>query len=234
MTTNISNKDRHDMNQMMASGWRKHCSKSGGLIVNTQKKSGKEIDSDLQLRSNAEDKVIAARAALHGAILERERIEEETADVFNAVRQTILIQYGTVPEVLADFGLAPKKQRRSRTLAEKVDAATRAQQTKEARHVMGKRQRLAIRAEVSPPHGSATTAPAPTPVAVTTPAPVAVVAAPPVVTTAPVPAVIPPTPITPPAAIPGNPITPNAASTPVAPTNGAPAVNGAAAGGGGQ
>jgi hypothetical protein len=64
------------------------------------------------------------------------------------------------PDALADFGLTPRKARKALTPAELVRKAEKAKATREARHTMGKRQKLAI-------HGSAPvvavpTAPSPT------------------------------------------------------------------------
>lgn len=150
MSGNISKKARHELNKKVAFGFRKHCAKNGGMVVDNKKRTAKELDSDLQRRADAEDAVTAARAALSGAILAREQAEVATQDVFNAVRQSALFMFSSSPEILADFGLAPRKQRRTLTVEEKADAVTKAKQTKVARHVMGKRQRLQIRAEATP------------------------------------------------------------------------------------
>ncbi len=161
---NTNNQQRHEMNKKVAYGFRKHCAKNGGMTVNTKKRTAKEIDSDLQRRAGAEDAVTLARAALHGAVLERQKIEEETAAVFAAVRQTALIMFGNAPEILADFGLAPRKERRSLSVEEKTAAVDKQMLTKKARHVMGRRQRLEIRAEATPAVAAPTATP-PTPIA---------------------------------------------------------------------
>ncbi len=209
MSGNINNKVRHELNKQVASGFRKHCAKNGGMVVNNEKKSAKEIDSDLRRRAGAEDAVTLARAALHGAVLERQKIEAETNAVFAAVRQTALIMAGNTPEILADFGLSPRKGRRSLSLEEKTAAVDKQLLTKKARHVMGRRQRLEIRAEATPAVATEPAAPpAPAPAA-HPPAPEAKL--PPIVV------VVPPTPIAPAATPP----------TPIAPvTNGAAVVHG--------
>ncbi len=88
-----------------------------------------------------------ARAALDGAIRARERVVAETQTVFDAVCSAAMFMYGSAPEILSEFGLAPKRPPRRLTLKEKADALAKAQRTRELRHVMGRRQRLRIRAE---------------------------------------------------------------------------------------
>jgi hypothetical protein len=167
MSGNDNNKVRHDKNKLVAGGFRKHMAANGGMTVDSKKKSPEEIDDDLTRRARAEDDVIAARATLRGAILKRKQIEGETKVVYEAVRQTAFVMFASSPEILADFGLAPRKAPRALTVDEKKVAAEKRVLTRKARHIMGTRQRKAIRAEASPLPASPapTRTPAPAPVA---------------------------------------------------------------------
>ena len=91
MATNnkINKKVAHELNQKVAVGFRKHCAKSGSVFFNNKKWSAKEVDSDLQRRSGGEDAVQAARLALHAAVLERDKIEDQTAEVFDGIRRPL-------------------------------------------------------------------------------------------------------------------------------------------------
>jgi len=164
-----SNTARQQMNKLVAAAYKKHCAKTGGMIIDREKTSANQISAELQKRADVEDKVTAARGVLHGAILERAQVEDDTQAVFDAVRQSALIMFASAPDILAEFGLAPKKERRGLTAEEKLAAVNKAKETRAARHTVGSRQRLQIRAEVVAPHGAPTQAATPAPVA--TPAP---------------------------------------------------------------
>ncbi len=150
-TKTRSIRDRHALDVRVAEGWDKHGQEAGGMVVDRRRRGVDEIAEDLHRRAAAEEEVRRARAALDGAIRARERVAKETQAVFDAVCSTARFAWSSSPEVLADFGLEPKKTPRRLTLEEKTDAVAKAQRTRELRHVMGCRQRLRIRAVVSPP-----------------------------------------------------------------------------------
>jgi hypothetical protein len=150
MAGRISSKERRRKNELMAAGFRKHMARRGGLIVDSDDKTADDIEADLARRIQAEDAVTAAHAAHHGAVLARARIERETDKLYRAVRETALIMFASSPEILADFGLAPRKPPRALTVDEKVAAVAKAARTRALRHFMGRRQRLRIRADAAP------------------------------------------------------------------------------------
>ncbi len=150
MPGDYSKKERHDMHEALAHGFRKHCVKDGGMIINTKKRTGAKIASELERRAAAEDAVGAARAALQAALDDRDRIEKETQEYYDAVRAMVFVAFGKSPEILVDFGLEPAKPPRQLTTEEKKAAVEKARATRAARHVMGRRQRLKIRAEPAP------------------------------------------------------------------------------------
>jgi hypothetical protein len=161
MTSRISNKVRQNAFKLLVEGFREHCMNDGGVIVNQQKKSAEEVAGDLQRRAEAEDKVSVARGALKGAILDREKVEAETAAVYHIVRQIVLAQFAGAPDILAKFGLAPPKPRKPRTVEEKLTTVQKSASTRVARHTMGPKQRLKITGDHPTPEGPQAPAPAP-------------------------------------------------------------------------
>jgi hypothetical protein len=144
MNNRISKKAQHDANKRFADGYRKHCMSDPGIMLNRQHKTADDIATELERRADAGTNVATARGAWQGAILERAKVEAETEDLFEAVRHAVLFHFGNAPDVLADFGLEPRKPRREPTVAEKADAVSKAARTRIARHTMGRRQRLRI------------------------------------------------------------------------------------------
>ena len=118
------------------------------MIVEGQKRTATDIISVLQELIDAHEAVNAVRAALHGALQGEQQKEGVTAVTVSAVRQLALYTFGSQPEVLADFGIAPRKSKRVRTTREKLGAVDTALETRKARHTLGRKQREAI-------HGSA-------------------------------------------------------------------------------
>jgi hypothetical protein len=98
----------------------------------------------LQDRIDAAVHVTTARAAWQLAVKEDRQKDEETKKSVSAIRQTILLMYASKNDVLADFGLSPRRARRALSTVEKLEVSEKAKATRAARHTMGKRQKAAI------------------------------------------------------------------------------------------
>jgi len=70
----------------MASAYAKYFGTGPALVVHQQHKTAAELGADLKRRSDTEDGVIAARGALHDAVVQRSQAISETAATFDAVR----------------------------------------------------------------------------------------------------------------------------------------------------
>jgi hypothetical protein len=158
-----SKEHRKSKDLQLIEGTNRHLEKGWSLIVAGTKYTQSQIIELLQSRVDAVQAAAAARAAWSGARAHDEELSGRTAEVVQAVRQTLLVMFRRSPEVLADFGLAPPKARRALTSAERVVKAARAKATREARHTLGKRQRLAIHGTVPAEALSAPTLPAAVP-----------------------------------------------------------------------
>ncbi len=90
-----------------------------------------------QSRAQLKEQVATARAARAKASAARKGLKAYVLGNFGA--QAV--------NVLADFGMSPPKSPGPKTAIAKAQAAARAKATREARHTMGKRERLAIKAD---------------------------------------------------------------------------------------
>jgi hypothetical protein len=165
-----SNENRKSSDLQLIEGTHKHLEKGWSLVVAGTKYTHSQIVDLLQSRADAVQAAATARAAWAGARAHDEALSGQTAHVVQALRQTLRVMFSQAPEVLAEFGLSPRKSRRTLTAAEKVLKEAKAKATREARHTMGKRQRLAI-------HGSVPVIAAPNAPASLSPPPIAHAAA---------------------------------------------------------
>src|SRR5215471_18464145 len=164
-----SKNDRTARDNQLSEGLNKHTSKGTYWVIG-QKKYPQATILDLLARRMASAQAIAnAKAVWLAKRQEDEALEAETAKVLASVRQSLLVTYDGSPDVLADFGLSPRKEPRALTGGEIVLKATRAKATREARHTLGKRERRAIKgvvADLGPPNAPPPAPPAgPAPVA---------------------------------------------------------------------
>ena len=89
-------------------------------------------------RATAKDKVASEAAALPALIA-----------FMNAFEGLIRIMFSTDSTALADFGLAPRKQRAPKTAAEKAAAAAKAKATRTLRGTKGPKAKKAVKANVA-------------------------------------------------------------------------------------
>jgi hypothetical protein len=172
MSTTNSKQDRLHSDKLLVDGYRKHLSGAGALVVGGASHAPADIDADLQARVDARNAVTLARAALSGVVTADEATQQRTALIAEAVRQTALIRFAGQPDVLAEFGLKPKKVRRPLTAEQALDAVNKRRQTRKARKTLGKRQKAQVHGDPAPA-APAGTAPAPTPAPAPTAAPAA-------------------------------------------------------------
>jgi len=103
-----------------------------------------------------------ARSALETALTNRHAAFAGLVEVINAFF-TILPQYLPAGADTTKFGSKAKKPRAKLTAAAKVAANEKRQATRAARHIMGKKQRLAIQAPAATPPATAAPVTAATP-----------------------------------------------------------------------
>jgi hypothetical protein len=93
--------------------------------------------------------VEAAKAALATAVAAETGQLPPLIVSFKAYKKFLLARFGDTPDVLADFGLAPRKARTPLTAEQKAAAAAKAKATREARHTMSSKKKKGIKGNVT-------------------------------------------------------------------------------------
>jgi hypothetical protein len=132
-----------------------------GSVSYTSAQVGESLQAIVDLRAAVEDAKAATQAKM---VAERARTPA-LRSLMTAFVAYVRTSYSNSPDVLADFGLKPKKAITPLTVEEKAAAVAKRAATRQARHTMGKNQKAAI-------HGTVpATAPAPSPTPTSAPAP---------------------------------------------------------------
>jgi hypothetical protein len=132
--------NRINQDQQLISGIQKHFGKSDVFVLKGEKHSIPKIIGVLERRIQASKPVMPAKAAWLNAVREEENVLVESDPLVSDVRKYITLVHGSSLEVLADFGIVPKK-RRALTAEEQATKVAKAEATRKARHTMGKRQK---------------------------------------------------------------------------------------------
>jgi hypothetical protein len=176
MGTNTPKNNRVDQtlaDQKLIDGLTKHASTITSLVINGVAMDAKDIISTLQSRIAASNAAQTSRATWRAAVVADKAMRAKTKTIASGIRQAVLVAFSGQIDVLADFGLTPRKVVVI-TPAEKTERTAKALATRAARHTLGKVQKSKITGQ-SP--ASSTTGAAPNP-AGPSPAPVAVHAVP--------------------------------------------------------
>jgi hypothetical protein len=166
--------------QKLVDGLTKHAGVIASLYLGGTAMPNAAIVSKLQALIAAVNSTNTARASLHALVLAEQQLQASSAQFVADVRQTILAMFSTQTDVLADFGLAPRKKP-VLTAQAKVARAAKARATRAARGTKSKKQLAAISGDVTGIVVTAVTAPAATPATPAAPEPATAA------TTAPVP-----------------------------------------------
>ncbi len=179
MSTNQkSNRNqRQTADEKLMEGLKKHQQAIPSLLIGGKSVKPADIIVVLQNRIHAADAVIPAKATWQAAVKAERDERAQSKALVSAVRQALQLAFAGSIDVLADFGLKPRKTP-TRSPEDKVAAAAKAQATRAARHTMGRKQKARITGTVAPPAAPATSpaspshdVPVPTAAPTTAPAP---------------------------------------------------------------
>jgi hypothetical protein len=132
----------------LIAGSQKHLATLTQVIVEGSSYTPAQAETQLQAFANLRNDVDTARAAL------KAKLADETAQApglrvfFIAFIQFVRAAFGSSPDVLADFGLQPKKARAPLTTEQKAAAAAKRAATRKARGTTGKRKKATMRTAV--------------------------------------------------------------------------------------
>ena len=126
--------------QKLIDGFAKHLSPSATIVVKGKPVAQTDVVKALQGRIDGGKATASATAAFHNAV-DAERSLREATDPFVAdLRLAVLVQFGADPNVLADFGVAPRKSP-TLTVDDKAAAAAKAKATRKLLGTKGKKQK---------------------------------------------------------------------------------------------
>jgi len=170
--SNVQTQQAED--QALMDGFTKHQSTIASLFIGGSSVPTTTIISTLQARIAARAAVAPARASFQVVVQANRDELANTRAMIAGARQAIALMFAGQIDILAEFGLKPRKARAPRTPQQKLDSAAKAKATREARHTAGPKQKAKITG--ANPQGDAPAAspaaPAPAPAAAPAAAPV--------------------------------------------------------------
>jgi hypothetical protein len=161
MSTKIANRNTQQASeQKLIVGLQKHEQTMPSLTIGGTLYKTPDVVSVLQALINSAQTVISSKATWQANIVMDDNVRAKNKAVLSGLRQSLLVAFGNSVDVLADFGMTPRKVPAARTPEEKAAVTAKAAATRAARHTMGKKQKAQIKGSAAPP------APGVTPVAV--------------------------------------------------------------------
>ncbi len=134
--------------QQLIAGTRKHFSTASSLTFGNGTFTVAQVETSLQtlidLRIAVDDAKAATKAKIVAEGAQAGPLRSQMAALVVFVKAT----YGNAPDVLADFGLKPKKARTPLTISQKATAAAKRKATRAARHTMGKNQKKEVKGTI--------------------------------------------------------------------------------------
>jgi hypothetical protein len=154
--------------QALIAGTTKHFPNGQFTIGNTTYASA-EIVQTLQGLANAMLARDAAEASAKDALKAAQVAQSQVGPILRAYVRLVLVTFGSASQTLADFGLAPPKARVPLTAQQLAAKAAKAKATRAARGTASKKQKLAVKGDVT--GVIVTPVAAPTPAKPTSPVP---------------------------------------------------------------
>ncbi len=171
MSTVKGSQNQATLAEQLIAGTQKHLSNAGQLTFAGGTFTPSQVEAQLQALVTLRTDVEAAQAATKAKVTAERAQLPALAAFLLAFVALVKAQFGTQPDVLADFGLKPKKARKPMTPEQKAAAKAKREATRKARGISGSRKRAAVKGDVTGVTITPVTAPQPAPAV--QPAPVA-------------------------------------------------------------
>lgn len=138
-----------DLANKLAEGTQKHLTGMSTLPFGSGSFTPAEVEAKLErlatLRANAN----AARLLLQECVAAEHQEGPDLLLFMSEYMAFVMAVFARSPTVLADFGLSPRKPRTPLTVEQKVAQKAKSDATRKARGTKGKKQRLAIKGDVT-------------------------------------------------------------------------------------
>jgi hypothetical protein len=135
--------------ESLIAGTKKHLSTASSLAFGGGTFTPAQVEASLQtladLRTAVDDARAAAKTKVAAELAQAPALRSHMAAFESFVRAT----FGNTPDVLADFGLQPKRARKPLTAKQQAAAAAKRKATRAARNTMGKVQKKEVKGDVT-------------------------------------------------------------------------------------
>jgi hypothetical protein len=134
--------------QAMITGLPKHFPSGSFTLGNTAFTTASLVQL-FQSLADAITAVNTAQASAQEAVSAMRGLQANVGPVFLALKRVLLSTYGTAAQTLADFGLEARKAPAPKTVETKAAAAVKLRATRKARGTTSKKQKLAVKGNVT-------------------------------------------------------------------------------------
>ena len=148
-TVTKGNRKEADLAMELVAGAQKHLANIGQLVVEGSTVTPAEAEAKLNALAKLRNDVDAARAALKAALADEKAQLPGLREFFLAFVSFVRAGFGNSPDILVDFGLAPRKARKPLTVEQRAAAAAKRAATRAARGIIGKRKRADVKGDVT-------------------------------------------------------------------------------------
>ena len=142
-------KKNADLAGSLASGTQKHLSGSSTLAFDGGSFATTLVESQLRLISSLRADAESAKLAAKGKVAAEKAQLPALLAFMTAYIAFVRATFGNSPEVLADFGLAPKKVPAPLTVEQKAAAKAKRDSTRKARGTASKKQKAKVKGDVT-------------------------------------------------------------------------------------
>ena len=146
--SNNQSKETSLATQLIA-GTKKHFSTASSLAFGGGTYTPAQIESSLQTVLDLLSAVNVAKAATKAKLAVWNTQAPSLRSIMSAYETFVKATFGNSPDVLADFGLKPRKARAPLTIQEMAAAAAKRTATRAARHTMGTAQKKAVKGTIT-------------------------------------------------------------------------------------
>ncbi len=140
MTTTTKNTVVALAGQLIA-GTKKHFPAASSLAFGGGTFTPAQVETSLQTLSDLRTAVNDAKAATKAKLADEKTQAPSLRTQMSTFVTYVKATFGDSPDILADFGLTPKKVKAPLTIAQKATAAAKREATRAARHTMGSKQK---------------------------------------------------------------------------------------------
>jgi hypothetical protein len=147
-TTGKGNRKEANLAKLLIAGAQKHLGSIGQLVLDGGTVTPAEAEAKLSSFATLRDDVDAARATFKAKLADEKAQLPALREFFLAFVAYVKAAYGNSPDILADFGVQPKRARKAMTVEERAAANAKRQATRAARGIIGKRKRAGVKGDV--------------------------------------------------------------------------------------